>query len=245
VVRRPHGDRGSGSGFQEASTDPLRREALRALPRVEEATRFVVEEGLVHPSAAVRRLSVELLRERGRFEDWVTQAVRGRVSDEDIGVRAALSWYCSRWNSPEAVPVARALAQDRDAGVRWTAVSSLGSLLSQDAVPDLIEALADESSEVREEAKKSLERIRFYHEEKKRWDDWYAGRGTDPGEGIRKLLEALDDASPAIRIAAIESLGTMKAKEALPRLVQLLKDARSEEIREAASRALARINREE
>jgi len=233
--------------FYGSSPSPSeRREALQSLPRGNEgATRFLVDKGFGDPSAEVRASTIYALSTRGAFEPQVTEAVRKLASDPDGSVRQGVATYCARWNAPEAVPVARGLMGDPEWSVRLSAVKALGSLLSQDAVADLIEALADENQLVRDAAKEALERIRFYHEEKKRWDDWYAGRGADPGEGVRKLLEALDDPSLEVRCAAIESLGTMRAKEALPRLVALLKNPPTPEEKAAAARALARINREE
>ncbi|HET6203194.1 MAG TPA: HEAT repeat domain-containing protein [Planctomycetota bacterium] len=53
----------------------------------------------------------------------------------------------------------------------------------------------------------------------------------------------LHDPSEPIRIAAIESLGTIKAKEALPRLVENVKKGVSMGQREAAGGAVDTIDR--
>ncbi|HKE01624.1 MAG TPA: HEAT repeat domain-containing protein [Planctomycetota bacterium] len=140
------------------------------------------------------------------------------------------------------MPIAKSLLRDGDPEVRIAAIGALATLLSKDAVPDLIAALTDERETVRAAAKSALETIRFYFEEKQRWDDWQSGRGENPAEGRRKLLDALDDSSEAVRVAAIDSLGTLKATDALPRLLEILKSGRTSADREAAGRAIARIN---
>ena len=57
------------------------------------------------------------------------------------------------------------------------------------------------------------------------------------------LIQKLKSDNRAVRIAAIRSLGTLKAAEALPFLVELLEDD-DQEIRDASQAALEKINAE-
>ena len=94
---------------------------------------------------------------------------------------------------------------------------------------------------MRAKAKDVLERIRFYNEEKKRWQDWKRAGGQDPAEGIQRLVKMLDDNDAVVRVAAIQSLASMKADESLPKLVDMMTKASAGE-REAIAKAIAKIN---
>ncbi len=209
-----------------------------------EAIRLASEVLLTDADELVRWQATLSLIELNALDGGTAARVVAASQDSAQGMRLATIQYLRKWNVPEAAPHVRRFLDDPDPFVREAAVSALGSLLSQDAVPDLVARLRDGNKEVQDAAKEALERIRFYVEEKQRWDDWRAGRGLDPGAGIRSLLEAVDDAKSDVALVAIESLGTMKAKEALPRLVELLRGDLSAEKRAAIQRAIARINAE-
>ncbi|MGH7150377.1 MAG: HEAT repeat domain-containing protein [Planctomycetota bacterium] len=232
--------------FKEAPSPGVRKAVVLNVPGRGgvEWTSFLLETVLASSDAELRRAGIGRLAEIRAFAPEVVARITAAADDADVGIRLAVLGYVKAWNSPEAAPVARRLLKDPNPDVRRFACQVVGSLVSQEAVPDLLAALLDENMEVRSAAKSALDQIRFYHDEKKRWEDWHRGRGTDPGEGIRKLLEMLDDPAESIRLAAIESLGTMKAKEALPRLVEAIQKGASKTEREAAAKAVERINRE-
>jgi HEAT repeat protein len=232
--------------FEEAENESIRSKVIQSVPsdNPEVWTRFLLEKALPSPGVAYRASAIFKLAENRAFTPDVVGRVTEASKDPAYRVRLAVLDYLRAWNNPGAVLPALGLLKDSDENVRRAACSTLGMLLAKESAPELLKALADDSEKVRNEAKQALERIRFYHEEKKRWEDWYAGRGTDPGEGVRKLLELLDDSDEPVRMSAIESLGTMKAKEALPRLVELVKLGASKAEREAAAKAVERINRE-
>ncbi len=232
--------------FEAAQNDEVRSAVILGLPSRDPEiwTPFLLEKALPSPRPADRANAIRKLAWNRAFPPEVVGRVTATAEDPAPSVRLTLLDYLRAWNSPEAVPTALALLKDSEPDVREGACSTLGMILSKEAAPELLKALADERESVRKEAKQALERIRFYHEEKKRWEEWYKGRGTDPGEGIRKLLEMLDDPNEPIRLSAIESLGTMKAKEALPRLVETIKKGASKAEREAAAKSVERINRE-
>jgi HEAT repeat protein len=108
------------------------------------------------------------------------------------------------------------------------------------AIPYLLEAMKD--SAMREVVEQILNAIRFYHDEKGRWDRLAAGTGLGGASAGEALVQqAREGASKAIRIAAIESLGTLGEAETLPFLVQLMGDE-DEEIAAAAKAAVDKIN---
>lgn len=232
--------------LDESEDEAVRDSVIESLPSVDPEvwTRFLVGKALVLPRPGSRAKAIAKLASNRAFGPDVVRKVLEAAKDPASEVRVAVLEFLRAWNNPEAVVPALGLLRDSDEVVRRWACTTLGMLLGKEAAPELLKALADESEAVRNEAKQALERIRYYHEEKKRWEDWFKGRGTDPGEGIRKLLELLDDPDEPIRVSAIESLGTMKAKEALPRLVETIKKGASKAEREAAAKAVERINRE-
>lgn len=62
--------------------------------------------------------------------------------------------------------------------------------------------------------------------------------GHDAGDVVLSLL---DDDSPPIRIAAAETLGAIKYKEAVPKLIELLNDKTDVNLNAAASESLGRL----
>lgn len=171
-------------------------------------------------------------------EDMLTFA-----GDERSALRllAAQEIAKKHYKDPRAKELLTKLLKSEHPAIQQAAITGLGNSLSPDVAPLLVEQLASSDPELRKEAEQALARMRTYHEERKRWEDWYRGRGIDPGEGVRKVLEMLDDADAQIRAAAIDSLGTMKAKEALPILIERMKKASGAE-RDAIAKAVAKIN---
>lgn len=186
--------------------------------------------------------AVQILGEKRVLTPEITNAVVALAGHGSPYVRIAVAEYCRAWNDKKAVPTARKLLKDAVREVRFAAAGSLGRLLSEEAAPDLIEALADDQDIVRKAAKEALEQIRLYHTEKKTWEDWYQKRGLDPSTAVQKLYELLDDKAEDVRLAAIDSLGTMKAREALPLLVERLKKAPAGVERDTLARAISKIN---
>jgi len=75
---------------------------------------------------------------------------------------------------------------------------------------------------------------------------WALGEIGDK-RAVGPLINALDDASPSMRVLAIYGLETLNAKEALPRLIALLDDQRRSNfgsgvsVAEAARAAIAKL----
>lgn len=223
-------------------------------PRIDDATlvytkidspeglAFIIKFPLQSESDDLAAKVIDHLAENRIFTENVTKPVLARAANASANCRVAITEFCAAWNSPEAVPTVRQLLKDKNSAVRQGAARALGRLLAEDAAPDLIQALADDNNEVRKEAKAALEQIKLYHTEKRDWEAWYKKRGADPTDATQKLLDMLKDPAEDVRIAAIESLATMKAKEALPVLVEKLKKTAAGAEREAVAKAIAKIN---
>ena len=134
---------------------------------------------------------------------------------------------------------ARQAVSDPEPMVRSAAAIALGSLRDADAVPVLVELLRDVAPQVRTHAKKSLEQIRFYVEQKGWWDDWRMTGGSRSAVG--GVIAMLEDPDRDVRMRAIASLGSLRAPEALPVLLRLMKSD-DEGVRKAATEAVDRIN---
>lgn len=117
------------------------------------------------------------------------------------------------------------------------------SAISRVDDPRVIEALllhlSDPRQGVPEAASEGLDYLRKLRTQKQEWEAWAAGNGAV--SPIASLLGDLHDPDKEIRLAAIASLGTLRAEEALPALVHLLRES-DDDIKKAARKALARIN---
>jgi HEAT repeat protein len=207
----------------------------------ESVIQFLVSRSSADTEPDAREACFSALQSLQHYDETTFKALEGSVRDPNNIVRLRFADYLMHWSDPKSIALWRELVKDSDVGVRIRACEGLGHFMVDDAVPELLELLADPIADVRAKAKDVLERIRFYNEEKKRWQDWKRAGGQDPAEGIQRLVIMIYDNDPAVRLAAIQSLGSMKAKEALPKLVDLLKKASGSE-REEIARAIAKIS---
>ncbi len=116
---------------------------------------------------------------------------------------------------------------------------AIGNTLDERVVPVLLEALTDRNELVAEAATECLERMRNVREQRQTWEAWQRyGMHQSP---TAALLDKLGSENQEVRLAAIASLGTLKAVEALPFLIELLEEE-DEGIADAARKALANIN---
>ncbi len=124
---------------------------------------------------------------------------------------------------PEAITALGILARGgASMDSRANAARALGVLRGRAAVPDLIEAAHSKNSGVIYESLIALQKI----------------RDESAGPRISFLLHDLD---PKVQIAAIETTGLLRNKQALPDLVDVLKRARDAKVRRAALTAIAML----
>jgi HEAT repeat protein len=105
---------------------------------------------------------------------------------------------------------------------RANAARALGILRGRKAIPDLVEALHSRDSNAMYESLVALQKI----------------RDESAGPRITFLLHDLDQ---KVQIAAIETTGLLRTKEAVPELADALKRARDARVKRAALTAIAML----
>ncbi len=134
------------------------------------------------------------------------------------------------------------LAKDEDLRVRLNVCTAFGTAFDRRTIPALVDCLRDPQAMVRDAARKSLEQLQFYFDQKGRWSRLLDGAGLEANNAAEALLKQAGAGQPKpSRLAAIQSLGTLGVAETLPFLIQLMAESDAE-IATAAKAALDRIN---
>lgn len=218
-----------------------RRRALgfaRRLPRSTPGLVAALEARLRDSSPEIVSLAAWLLQSRApkvlekHIDDLLTH------SSGDVRERAAHFWV--ETHGPEGfAKVAALLANHHHKNVE-TLVDKVGSYMDLRAVPYLLQALKNPFAA--KHAEQALKSIRFYHEEKSRWDRLMAGSGFQTGSAAEALIQQFHRTKqPAVKLAAVASLGTLADPESLPFLVKLMDDPDAA-LAAAARDAAAKIN---
>lgn len=127
-----------------------------------------------------------------------------------------------------------------DANARWTLCDIAQRSLDPKLAPLMVEFLRD--THAREKAQEALDAIRTYHDEKARWSRILSGTGLGTNSAAEALVDqARDGKTLAVRIAAIQSLGTLAVAETLPVLIVFMQDD-DPKIAAAAKAAIDKIN---
>ncbi len=175
-------------------------------------------DALQDPNVEVRRKVIWVLWRVG-----ARQAVEPLIAclrDEDRKVRGYAAWALGRLGDARAIqPLIAALDDDHEK-VRWDAAIALEKFGEQ-AIPALMEALADERLQVRVGAANAL--------------GWLMD-----ARAIRSLAAALKDESAPVRQRAAFALGWIRDTQAVDALVAALGDE-SDEVRMQAAAALGWI----
>ncbi len=134
------------------------------------------------------------------------------------------------------------LLSNPDSGIRSKTCDVLAQRLDAKAVPALLRVLGDSSGEVRTAAKDALQQIRFFHDEKARWQRFFQGQEVSTVGAAQMLLAQASKDQPLVtRVLAIQSLGTLAAPETLPFLIEWAAQGPPEVV-SAAKSAIERIN---
>lgn len=120
-------------------------------------------------------------------------------------------------------------------------IRAVGTIDDDRVIPVLMNFLDDPRPGVGTAASSALTRIQTVREQKRLWESWANGDGGGKVSPTEALLENLKDPDLEIRLVSIESLGTLGEKDALPALINLLRDE-DPQIKAAARKALDRIN---
>jgi HEAT repeat protein len=206
--------------------------AVDALGKLGEAGTAPLVEALKSKKADVRRAAVTALAQSPALPAAAVPALAGRLRDDAPSVRtsaaAALGEIGER--AKEAAPdLGRALAENGQPPEVVKAAAAALARLGDTGTAALVAALKDKQPAVRAAAAAAMGDVRMA-----------------PPSAVNALAEALGDDDSGVRVAAADSLGNIgrRAKSALSALEQHAKSDPNEEVRRAAAKAIASINRE-
>ena len=195
------------------------------------------------------------LRHRDIKVQWRAAQALGEIGGESVGylVRALEN----TWNREARLGIIEALGMIRDTRavspliaqledssneIRWEASLALGEIGDASAIPALRKALGDEDKYVRYGAALSLQKLSWVPESECEkalllvgMQDWDKIRGMGTG-AIDALTHALRDNNKKVRLEAVQTMGALKQKEAVPALYNTISD-KDEEVRWEAVQA--------
>jgi HEAT repeat protein len=195
---------------------PVRVAAAVALGQIGDmaGVRFLIDQ-LKSSEEKVRSAAVDALRTIGKpAARLLTQAAQSSDPLQRWGALAALG----EAGDPRAVPVLLLALRDQNPDVRAVAAAALGKLRYRQAAPQLVRALGDPNERVQAHAEWALENI-----------------GQD---AIPALLDGAK--RPALRWRIFRLLGRLKSPQAVPVLIDGLRD-RNLKVRAMAAWALGEI----
>jgi HEAT repeat protein len=210
-----------------AQTQPLAKIALLGHPNPEVRDALFLGWGLgiaIEPQAEINRVLEQAIAELSNpvvASNAASTLVRYSV-DQDF-----IPKLIQAWELPNL--------QDRS-----TLMGAINGIYDERLLPVLMDAIRSQESRVSGLARGALDKYLDIGQKQRAIRSWV--RAGQQGTPVDHLIEQLQNSNLEIRLAAIESLGTLQAKEALAFLVDLLA-ADEEQIAVAAATALRRINR--
>jgi len=207
---------------------------------------------LSSPEPDIRRLAVEILGQMGDTNS--IQAVESALGDSHWSVRVAALHVLGKLGGTREIPLMLESLNDPDNMVRKHAILALGDIRAVPAISSLVPLLAD--SEMSRHAFISLlkfgrQGLPWLHRHmmrnytvdvRVRLIDLIGKIGDR--KSVDPLMELLDDPSPAIRLAAIDSLAFCFDGMLLKKLTGLRKNDNNDEVRERADLALKTLSME-
>jgi HEAT repeat protein len=152
------------------------------------------------------------------------------LKDKDRDVRLGIIEALSVIRDQRAVPSLIELLGDTSSEVRWETAIALGEIGSPDAISPLKNSLRDPDKYVRYGAASALAKIGWNPESDEErafyyvgLQEWQAVKECGPA-AIDALSLVLQDQDSSVRIQAIEILGQIGDKKAIPALMQSLRD---------------------
>ena len=210
-------------------------------------TLWKLKRQLKSSSSATRGFAVERMAELGNAE--VVEPLIAALEDSDEYVRQGAAAALGKIGDKRAVDrliVNLIVTLPDKKSVRREAATALGKIGDARAIKPLVGALKDSDKEVRKEARKALETLRYEPADKmqqalmfiayQRWDD-AVELGAD---AIEPLLAALQDSDEAVRTEAEKALRKVGDEGVLKFLLAGIKDS-DEDVRMRAIKALGWI----
>jgi len=200
--------------------------------------------------AAARGPGAEILGALKDRREECVKALMPQLSDADDGVCSGAAAALGKVGSPTAVPKLIEIMHKRSAQVRRIAIGALALIASKDCEAPLTEAInnPDDDNEARAQAAAGLGRIatptaiatlvkalrdKDLKVQTAAVDALAVGGKAD----LPRVLSALSDPDPNVRVRVAEALGRIATPEANPALIRALDDPVSE-VRQTAARAL-------
>jgi hypothetical protein len=156
------------------------------------------------------------------------------LKDKDRDVRLGIIEALSGIRDPRAVPPLIELLNDTSSEVRWETTIALGEIGGPDVISPLKNALRDPDKYVRYGAASALlktgwnpvsdEERAFYYVG---MQEWQKVKDCGPA-AISALSLVLQDQDSSVRMEAIEVLGLIGDKKAIPALMQSLRDGNAD-----------------
>ena len=202
---------------KKPNVDTLRRK--KDIPALIQALRYNDFEVQTSAAQALGTLGSEGINE-------LILALRDRDREVRLGIIEALSVI----RDQRAVPPLIELLNDKSSEVRWETAIALGEIGGPDAPSPLKNALRDPDKYVRYGAASALSKTGWnpVSDEERAFyyvgmQEWQAVKDYGPA-AIGALSLVLHDQDSSVRIKAIEILGSIGDKKAIPALMQSLRD---------------------
>jgi len=215
-------------GFiEKTSSDPARREAIRALGRLGSQRSYELLANILGSESqppAVRQDAVYAIGKLN-FNDPGTKAqaaelVARAAKQQSPGVRSGVAATLGRLRVTATRPTLELLARDKESSVREVAAFALGQFGDAASVPVLERALAkDPSTNVRREAARSLGEI-----------------GSE--NAVAPLAAAVNDPDPLVRRASAEALKRLEGESSVEFLTRSIARSRDSNQKARAIRLL-------
>lgn len=207
---------------------------------MEKPHRALLVERITDSAPRVARLALQLTRQLRDPE--LAKAVHPLTEQANSDLRIDAIHTLSEILPDRATEYTLTLLRDPSSTARRLGCLRSRLVLDDKLVPELMKLLRDPNAKLRDEAKKSLQAIRFYREEKARWDRYFNGADLGGTSAALALLGQASAGNPRdVRLAAIASLGTLGVPETLPTLIKYM-TGKDEGIAAAARAAVAKIN---
>ncbi len=209
--------------LMKSTSAAVRRVAVRDIGRMRQPSSLkVLTEALGNDSDfGVRAMAAEALGNM-RSKEAVPALVKA-LSDKNRNVRSAAIVAFGYIRSRKSVkPLAEFLNNEKDLGLRISALNVLGVIGSEEAAPVLMEILGGKNPRLSSIAAQSLGRMRY-------------------AKALKPLVKATKSSNESLRMASVKALGEIRNPGAVKNLEGLLKKEKSPDVKYAIVYSLAQL----
>ena len=209
--------------LMKSTSASVRRQAVRDIGRMRQSSSVkILTEALGNdPDFGVRAMAAEALGNM-RSKEAVPALVKA-LEDKNRNVRSAAIvafGYIRDKNSVK--PLAEYLNQEKDLGLRISALNVLGVIGSEEAAPALMETLGGKNPRLSSIAAQSLGRMRY-------------------SKAVKPLIKAAKNDNESLRMASVKALGEIRNPDAVKTLEALLEKEKAPDVKYAIVHSLAQL----